>query len=218
MIVQAPSEIAVFLLSAVAISLSGVMAPGSVTAATIAQGATRKAAGALIAIGHGLVEFTLMFAIISGFDVVIQSAVAQIGIGIAGGLFLLWMGGGMIRDIGKEAAAVDGSRRSGPIMTGVLLSAGNPYFLLWWATVGLALATDARRLGWAAFVLFMFIHWLCDLVWLGFLGYMSFRGLRVLGGRVQKVILAVCGGALVLFGIKFVYSAAALCLSEPRGG
>ena len=171
----------------------------------------------LIAIGHGLIEFPLMFAIISGFDVLIRSAIAQIAIGLAGGLFLLWMGAGMIRDIGKDHHTTQNSRKSGPVMTGLLLSAGNPYFLLWWATVGLKLATDARQLGWAAFVLFTIIHWLCDLVWLGFLGYMSFGGSRVFGGRVQRVVLAVCGGALILFSLKFIAGAAAMWLNAARG-
>lgn len=203
-------EIAVFLFSAVVISLSGVMAPGSVTAATIAQGAARKDAGVLIAVGHGIIEFPLMFGIILGFDAVIKSSVAQIAIGMVGGAFLLWMGAGMIRDIGKEAVATNGSRKSGPVLTGLLLSAGNPYFLLWWATIGLKLATDARQLGWVAFVLFTIIHWLCDLAWLGFLGVMSFGGSRILGGRVQRAILAICGAALVLFSIRFIYSATVL--------
>ena len=205
-------EVAVFLFSAFVISLSGVMAPGTVTAAAIAHGARRRDAGILIALGHGIIEFPLMFLIILGFAAIIESSAVQVAIGIIGGLFLLWMGVQMIREIRKENFSVEAICKSPPLLTGLILSAGNPYFLLWWATVGLKLATDARQLGWIAFVLFTIVHWLCDLVWLGFLGWMSYGGAKALGNKSQRIILGVCGTALILFSIKFVYSAIALWL------
>ena len=145
--------------------------------------------------------------IVLGFDAIITLTAVQIGIGIVGGLFLLWMGVGMVRDISKQDFSVEASCKSGPVLTGIVLSASNPYFLLWWATVGLKLATDARQLGWIAFVLFTIIHWLCDLVWLGILGWGSFKGSTILGLKTQRIVLGVCGTALILFSIKFIYSA-----------
>ena len=55
-----------FLLTATAISLSGVLAPGPMTAATLAAGTRSRHAGAIIALGHGVVEFPLMLVIIAG--------------------------------------------------------------------------------------------------------------------------------------------------------
>ncbi len=185
------------------------MAPGSVTAATIAHGARQRDGGILIAIGHGIVEFPLMFLIILGFGSIIKLPSAQIGIGIVGGLFLLWMGVQMIRDISKENFSVHGSYKSGPLLTGIVLSASNPFFLFWWATIGLKLATDARNLGWVAFVLFTIVHWLCDLVWLGILGWASFKGSTVFGAKAQRIVLGICGTALIFFSLKFIYSAGA---------
>ncbi len=205
-------EVAAFLFGAFVISLSGVMAPGTVTAAAIAHGARRRDAGILIALGHGIIEFPLMFLIILGFAAIIESAAMQIAIGIIGGIFLLWMGVQMIREIRREDFSVEATCKSPPLLTGLILSAGNPYFLLWWATVGLNLAIEARKLGWVAFVLFTIVHWLCDLVWLGFLGWMSYGGAKALGNKSQRIILGVCGTALILFSIKFVYSAIALWL------
>ena len=57
-----------FLVQVVTISLSGVMAPGPVTAAANAMGARNRFAGAIIAVGHGIVEFPLMILIIVGAD------------------------------------------------------------------------------------------------------------------------------------------------------
>jgi len=52
-----------FLVSAVGISLTGVMLPGPMTAATIAKGYSDRNAGALIAIGHAVIEIPLIVAI-----------------------------------------------------------------------------------------------------------------------------------------------------------
>jgi threonine/homoserine/homoserine lactone efflux protein len=93
------------------------------------------------------------------------------------------------------------------VLTGIVLSASNPYFLLWWATVGLTLAIKARQLGWIAFVLFTIIHWLCDLVWLGILGWGSFKGSAIFGPKAQRIVLGICGAALILFSIIFIYGA-----------
>ena len=56
-----------FLLQAVLISLSGVMAPGPLSAAIVGQGRRSPHAGALVALGHGIVEFPLMAVILIGF-------------------------------------------------------------------------------------------------------------------------------------------------------
>ena len=50
------NELVTFLASASVISLSGVLAPGALTAATIAAGARRRWAGTMVAVGHGIVE------------------------------------------------------------------------------------------------------------------------------------------------------------------
>jgi threonine/homoserine/homoserine lactone efflux protein len=186
------------------------MAPGTVTAATIAQGTRSKNAGVLIAIGHAIIEIPLIFLLILGFGVVLKSQETQIAIGFAGGLFLLWMGAQMIRDIRKAQYCPADSHKAGPVLTGFILSIGNPYFLLWWATVGLNLALRARTLGALALVLFAIVHWLCDLVWLHLLAWASFKGSTLLSRHNQKILFGICATALILFGLKFIYDAAGL--------
>jgi len=203
-----------FLASAVVISLSGVMAPGALTAAAIAQGTRSKNAGPLIAIGHAIIEMPLIGLLVLGFDIVLKSQRTQIAIGFAGGGVLLWMATQMLRDIrGAEYVAAD-SYKTGPILTGFILSVSNPYFLLWWATIGLNLALKARALGAIALVLFTIVHWLCDLVWLHALTWASFKGATLLSSRRQKIVFGICGAALLFFGLKFVYDASSLLLSH----
>ena len=197
-----------FLIQAVVISLSGVMAPGPVTAVTIGLGARRRHAGALVAVGHAIVEFPLMVLIVLGVGRFFEVPSVRIGIGFAGGVMLLVMAAGMFLALRKADDGAAELARSGPVLTGVLLSIGNPYFLLWWATVGLALASRAAKLGIMAFVLFAILHWLCDLVWLEVLSRASFRGSKVFGRRGQRIVLAICAAALLFFAGTFLFRAA----------
>jgi len=196
-----------FLFQVFVISLSGVMAPGPVTAAAIGMGSRSRFAGSLIAVGHGVVEFPLIILIVLGAGRVLKLPAAQIGIGLAGGIILLVMGIGMLRAL--RSAEQSNARLSGgaPVLTGILLTATQPYFLLWWATVGLALATQAADLGMWAFVLFAMVHWVCDFVWLSILSWASYKGSTVLGPRIMRIVLMICASALVVFGVCFVFRA-----------
>ena len=193
-----------FLFEVFVISLSGVMAPGPVTAAAIATGARSRYAGALIAIGHGIVEFPLIVLIVLGPGRMLKSPAAQIVIGLAGGAFLLMMAIQMLSSL-RSAEEYDAKfSGSTPLLAGVLLSATNPYFLLWWATIGLALATTATGLGIWAFVLFAVVHWLCDFVWLSALSWASFKGSALLGPRIGRIVLSICALAMFVFGLCFI--------------
>ena len=183
------------------------MAPGSVTAATIAQGTRSKHAGALIAVGHGIIEIPLIFLIMLGLGAILEAHFVKIAIGLAGGAFLIWMGAQMLRQVRKADFAPEKAYTTGPVLTGFILSISNPYFLLWWASLGLNLAMKAKELGIIAFALFAFIHWLCDLVWLEILSTASFKGTTLLGPKSQRIVLAVCGAALIVFGAMFAADA-----------
>jgi len=193
-----------FLLEAVLISLSGVMAPGPMTAAAVGAGSESPHAGVLLAVGHGIVEFPLMVAILYGFGVLLNRDGVKAGIALAGGLFLLVMAIGMFRGIKRADAHAATTLRS-PIVAGIALSVGNPYFLVWWATVGATLVTRSIGLGLLGFVLFALVHWTCDLIWLQFLSFLSSKGQRFFGRVFQRGVFAVCGVLLVFFGGKFIF-------------
>ena len=76
-----------FLLYTVSYSLTGVMAPGAITAATLAQGGRNRWAGTWIAVGHGILEIPLIFVLLFGVGVWLQAPAAKIAIGLAGGAF-----------------------------------------------------------------------------------------------------------------------------------
>jgi threonine/homoserine/homoserine lactone efflux protein len=193
-----------FLSNVLVISLSGALAPGPVTAAAIGMGSRNRFAGALIALGHGIIEFPLMVLLIFGVGRLLTRPSVSTAIGLIGGGFLILMGVQMLRELGRVKVEAAPMTRSGPLTTGILLSAGNPYFLIWWATVGLTLITTAKEFGVWAFVLFALTHWLCDLVWLTALSWASFKGSVLLGPKSQRVVLAVCAAAMLGFGLYFI--------------
>ncbi|NLX95353.1 MAG: LysE family transporter [Rhodopirellula sp.] len=197
-----------FLFTAVAISLSGVMAPGPITAATLAAGSRSRHAGAMIALGHAVVEIPLILLLVAGLGTLLQSPAVRTAIGFAGGAFLTWMGVQLLLSLRSADAGLDGHVHRRPFVTGIVLTGANPYFLVWWATVGLALTSDALSFGIGALALFAIVHWLCDLGWLEMLSLAGHTGTERFGGSSQKAISAVCGVVLLGFGVKFLHDAA----------
>lgn len=211
------TELIAFVAQAVMISLSGVMMPGPLTAATLACGSTRRNAGFLIAVGHGIVEFPLIVLIMAGTAGVVEHQGFRLGVSLAGGVVLLAMGAGMLRSpSGREGPARRYGRR-GLVLTGILLSIGNPFFLVWWATAGLKLTTQAVRLGVLACGLFAVVHWLCDLIWLEMLSLGAFKGVQLLGGRSGRIITRVCAAVLLAFGAAFIIGAAWVFVGRTMG-
>jgi len=205
-------ELVWFLVRVVGVSLSGVMMPGPVTAAAVVMGVRNRWAGALMAIGHGIIEFPLIVLITLGMKEIIESTPVKIIIGLAGGTFLIIMAVQMLRNPESANKPQVTVSKSAPLLAGVILSGGNPYFFVWWATVGLALATTATGLGVWAFVLFAIVHWLCDLVWLEALSWASFKGSVLLNPRRQRIVLVVCAIVLLGFGALFITGAVLACL------
>jgi len=198
-----------FLLSAVVISMSGVMAPGPITAVTLGQAARSPHAGGVIAIGHGIVEFPLMLAVWYGIVHLQNNVALKVAIGLVGGAFLLAMGLGMIQSATLSKAPAQKAAASA-LLAGILLTAANPYFLLWWASVGARLVMGAVAFGLLGFAVFAVAHWLCDLAWLWFLSVLAYQGGQFFGRTFQKVTFAVCGAFLVVMSGKFIVDAVQL--------
>jgi threonine/homoserine/homoserine lactone efflux protein len=195
-----------FVLETVLISLSGVMAPGPITAVAVGKGSESPHAGALVAVGHGIVEFPLIAIVYWGFGYLANASYAHVIIAFVGGALLLLMGIDMLRKVRSlELGARRGVRS--PVVAGILLSIGNPYFLIWWVTVGAALIARSLQFGIWGVVILAIAHWSCDLSWSYLLSAVSFRGGRLLGRRFQEAVFVLCGIFLVFFGGKYIVDA-----------
>lgn len=195
-----------FMLKAALISLSGVLSPGPITAVTVSKGTEHPLTGLYVAVGHTIVELPLMILIAVGLDKYLQINWVRVAIGVLGGLFLFKMGFGLLKNIFSTKIGYDNFNYT-PIQAGVILSISNPYFLIWWTTVGAMLLSGAYQFGLIGVILFMLIHLGCDFLWYIFLSSLTFKGGQFFGQRLQQVLFAICGLFLLFFSGKFLYDA-----------
>ncbi|HUW44219.1 MAG TPA: LysE family transporter [Dehalococcoidia bacterium] len=204
------TSLGLFLLSAAGISLTGVMLPGPMTAATIAKGYSDKHAGAWIAAGHAVIEIPLIAVIYAviyfGFEHFIDSPQVERGIYLAGGLMLLYLGFRMFRATGEATDAVGGLPASS-LVTGIVITGTNPAFYIWWATIGVALVSGAAKFGLVGVILFTLVHLPCDLAWSEFLSVSTYESRRWWTQKVRRIVFSVCALILAGFGVWFCLSA-----------
>ncbi|HXY74080.1 MAG TPA: LysE family transporter [Dehalococcoidales bacterium] len=193
------------ILSVLAVSLTGVMTPGPMFAVTVAKSYRSPWAGAKIALGHAIIEVPIILLIYFGFTKLFQHTTFQIVLSIVGGAMLVWMGIGMFR---SRKAVVEGGKDMpyGAVTAGIVMSATNPFFLLWWATAGSMLVMKFSQFGVQGLPIFIATHWICDLVWLSLVSVVIFRTKNLWGNKLQSWILIACSLLMFGFGIWFMFS------------
>ncbi|MCL4395088.1 MAG: LysE family translocator [Chloroflexi bacterium] len=201
------------------IGFTGAMMPGPVTTLVVTETARRGfIAGPLVTLGHVLLEAAMVVALLFGLGDVIKADAVAGAIGIVGGLFLLWMGYDIIRNawqgrvslsVSRSDEAVKSSPSRNPIVAGVLTSISNPYWLLWWATVGAAYLVTFRAFGVAGIIAFYVGHTLADWVWNDVVAFAMATGRRAMNDRIYRGILIVCGAFLIATSGYFLVSGVA---------
>lgn len=196
----------IFLASVALVSLSGVMMPGPVFAVAVAKGCESKKAGTLIAVGHGAIEFPLIFLMYLGLSGLFCAILVQRTISLLGGLILICMGFQMFKTRKKASEEPQHSGHTS-FVAGLVATGANPYFFLWWATVGATLILNASIFGFAGLIAFAVVHWLCDFVWDTFVSLTVFKSRRFWTEKVFNVVYFFCLAVLALFGLWFILSA-----------
>jgi threonine/homoserine/homoserine lactone efflux protein len=148
-----------------------------------------------------------------GLSQFLQQAVVVGTIGVLGGTVLLWMGWGIVQTARagalEMAQGAGGSKPSGTslIRTGFVITVSNPYWLLWWATVGAAYYVAFSRFGpMALVVLFLVGHVALDLGWTTFLALVVGAGRGRIPVRAYQIVLGICGAFVMVMSGYFVYS------------
>ncbi len=184
-----------FAFTTVMVSMSGVLMPGPMFAVTLAEGKRNKFAGFEISAGHAAIELPIIaFLFISGTLLYVGN-IKHI-LFFAGGVLMLYLAYGEIRKRHGEIK-IKG------ILSGILLSAFNPYFIIWWLTVGFSLVILASHFGIFGIVIFALIHISCDFGWYGFLSVFSGRISE--SRNAERVLSYVSSAILIVFGIYFIY-------------
>lgn len=193
----------------VAVSASGVLAPGPLFVANMLYGARRGAmSGIKVAHGHAVVEIAVIAAIATG----LFSAPAFVeqyasAIAVIGGAAVLGFAGLQVYSVLKERRQEPAAQNKRPFAIGIALTALNPFFLVWWLTVGLKLIADSSAFGAVEGVGMLFgMHVWMDYAWLAATAYLASKGSSVLGSKYYKMLMLGLAGVLVYYGAQFLAS------------
>lgn len=192
------------------------MTPGPLTLVAMARAARYGTwAGMKVCLGHGIVEAGMVGLLGLGAAAVITQGWLVGTVSAVGALVLAWMGYSLLRDARRVSfmpgvgEAGDGGHRFtlGPVVAGMAATLGNPYWLVWWATVGVSYVVFAARFKAIGLGTFFTGHFMADVVVLGLVSLVFARGISFIGGKWYQRVLAVLGLFLIGLAGYFGFSA-----------
>jgi len=211
------------------VALTGAMAPGPLLTYTIIKSVQSGKRGYLMGLwiitGHAILEMVIIIFLLFGFSFILQNIIVVRTIGVAGGALLIYFGLSIIGNVHKDniptyflnsfnksdhepqkqthSSTKTNKGLDNPIVGGILVSMSNPYWWIWWATIGFAfmIQFDISFRQWPKLLAFFIGHEAGDLAWYLFVSILSFFGLRYLNKKIYYGILVCCGIFMILFGI-----------------
>jgi len=186
------------------VSLSGVMAPGPMSAVTINHGTRSRLAGLMVATGHAIVELPVILALFFGIKLITQFTNITTYITLAGSIVLFILATLTLKSLRNNNTSVQSYT---PMVDGIVLSAFNPYFYVWWLTIGLSLIQKAFVFGTVGLIIFSVLHLACDYIWLFVLSIISYAGASFIGKKFKIAVSIITVIMLYAFGIFFMYDA-----------
>jgi threonine/homoserine/homoserine lactone efflux protein len=226
-------EIVLFAFTSFLVGLSGALVPGPMLTVTISDSLKKGfIAGPLITSGHIFTELIVVLLLLFGLGWVIGSPTASIVIGILGGIVLIIMGLQIFKETPElESQPLNTSKaperdispdslseqilkngetsdlsisHTNSMFKGVLTSLSNPFFFIWWATIGGAFIFKGMALaGFLGIFAFLLGHWSSDIVWFSTVSYLSSRSSALMRPNNYKIIMRVCGAFMIFVGGYF---------------
>ena len=206
------------LLVAFAIGLTGALTPGPTLVATIRASVEHGwYAGPVITAGHCLVEFVVFVLILVGL-ITVAGQYSWL-IAAFGGFALVIFG--IMTILGSRTMSISGTLTDGfdmekpgwwsvgnngigqLFLSGVLTSIANPYFWVWWLSIGSAMVVAGLEGGLILGAAFLVGHWVADITWYTLVSVTIHRGRTLLSDKWYRAIIALCGAFLVIFGLWF---------------
>ncbi|MGW8194095.1 MAG: LysE family transporter [Desulforhopalus sp.] len=191
------------------IALSGALMPGPLLTVTVSESSRRGAmTGPMMIFGHGLLELTLVCALLAGLGPLLARDDVFILISLTGGTVLFWMGLTMLRSLPQLSLERDSSasRSRNLVLAGIVLSVVNPYWLIWWASIGLGYILHSLKFGLLGVAAFFTGHILADLAWYAAVSFGIAKGRHLFDNALYRKLIGGCGLFLILFSCWFFLS------------
>ena len=190
------------------VGFSGAMMPGPLLVVGISETPRHGwRTGLIISVGHAIAEIGVVLVLMLGIATFAKDEVVSQVIGIVGGTALILMGLAMGRDILKNRVSydsIDSSQKSSRRLLagkGISATLSNPFWFVWWGTVGLSLLVDSQRLGIEGPIVFYFGHILSYFVWYTAVRIILWIGRTLFVGKVLRSLSLACAVFLIEQGI-----------------
>ncbi|MCS7181225.1 MAG: LysE family translocator, partial [bacterium] len=148
------------------VGLSGAVSPGPLFVVTVEETLKKDfKVGPQIILGHSLLELFMVLFLIFGFGEVLKGENVQKYLSIVGGVFLIYFGISTFLSFKKLKFKKNNSLNNKNfilILKGILVSLSNPYWTIWWITIGLVYLSFAFPYGFLGIFLFFIGHILSD--------------------------------------------------------
>ncbi len=211
-----PLELIQIFFSAMIVGFSGALVPGPMFTLVVTRVAQKGfRASLLIVLGHAVAELAILVIFLFGLINYLKNEIVIKIIGILGGAGLLYLAYDMISSSIKNKIKIDfdasprekisnGKNNAFILAQGFLINLVNPYWYIWWVTVGAAFLIKSSSFGYMGTFIFYTGHISSDFIWYLFIGFILSRGKRIINQKAYRILFLICGLFLVYLGIKFI--------------
>lgn len=213
------NELVEIFFGAMIVGFSGAMVPGPMFTLVISSVAEKGFwTSFFIVAGHAILELFIVAAFFLGLIRYLENPLIAKIIGILGGVFLIYLGTDILVSVFRKKFIIDfksmvkkrtmTARSTGIIvLKGILVSLMNPYWFIWWISIGAAFIIKSVKFDTGGVTAFFIGHISADFIWYLFIGFLISTGRRFLNQKIYNGILIACSIFLFYLGIKFVLDA-----------
>jgi threonine/homoserine/homoserine lactone efflux protein len=191
------------------VGISGAIMPGPLLIYTIQESLKKgKWVGALVILGHAIVEVFIFLLLALGLLSFVSTPEFTKAVSVIGGVALIIMALESIKELNSKIDIKIKKKPYGLVMGGIIFSAFNPGFPIWWLTAGTRLLMEGySQMGLPGMIIVLVGHWGADLGWFLFVSYTASRGSRFLFEKGwYKGVRIGLAALLAVIGIYFFWT------------
>ena len=193
------------------IAFSGALVPGPLLTYTITKSLEKGwFAGPMIIIGHGILEICMLIILILGLSPILNNSLIIGIISILGMIILLFISIGMFKTLKEKEIDFYQKKefkfKNNLIIFGIIMSLSNPFWFIWWVTIGINYITLSIKYKILGVLLFFIGHILADFLWYSIVSLSIHKSKKFINIILYKIIISVCASLLIIFSLWFGYT------------